>query len=98
MNRLAGIASKETFNTPISQVVLLVFFGVNAKDDKWYLSKYFVLQITVDPTPNLRLNWFPYRKLKATRISEEVLVLNNLFLRYFRCRMLKSFYRLSLSL
>ena len=75
MNCMAGIAAKETFNTPISQVVPLVFFGVNAK--KCYLSKYFVLKITVDPTPNLRLNWFPYRKLKATRISEEVLVLNN---------------------
>ena len=98
MNYMAGIAAKETFNTPISQVVPLVFFGINAKDDKWYLSKYFVLKITVDPTPNLRLNWFPYRKLKATGISEEVLVLNNLFLRYFRCRILISFYRLSLSL
>ena len=95
---MTGIAAKETFNTPISQVVPLVFFGINAKDDKWYLSKYFVLKITVYPTPNLRLNWFPYSKLKATRISEEVLVLNNLFLRYFRCRILISFYRLSLSL
>ena len=41
MNYMAGIAAKETFNTPISQVVPLVFFGVNAKDDKGYLSKYF---------------------------------------------------------
>ena len=41
MKCMAGIAAKETFNTPISQVVPLVFFGVNAKDDKGYLSKYF---------------------------------------------------------
>ena len=41
MKCMAGIAAKETFNTPISQVVPLVFFGINAKDDKWYLSKYF---------------------------------------------------------
>ena len=39
MKCMAGIAAKETFNTPISQVVPLVFFG--EKDDKCYLSKYF---------------------------------------------------------
>ena len=56
---MAGIAAKETFNTPISQVVPLVFFGVNAKDDKWYLSKYFRIKNNSWPHTKLALKLVP---------------------------------------